>query len=532
MINSACWIGILIASQVPPPSTAGAKVSELRREMEVLVQREIEALGSLATKLQKQGQTNAAQECRRLITPPPQGDGASRFDPLPEIVPRRNKALANIPVKGAAPEPWVKEMQAIRDKCGTALFELAQKAAAKTPPQFALADQALRAALVRLPEHPEIRRLLGFVPHEGGWATPFAVRQLREKKVSHPIFGWVDATWLPHLEQGELPAPLSRGQRIPQWLPAAQADELHGSWESRWKISTEHFMIHTDVPLSEAIAFGRQLETFYGLFLALFADVLPPEQPRSLASRFKDKAKKEGERPADPHVVYYFAGKDEYVSFLTPIFGPEIEKTLGRYLPPKKGQGKRTPAYLYRDPGGQLEASATLFHEVSHQLLFESGLQTNSERNVGNYWVFEGLGTYFETVSIQADGSVYVGGRGSPRIEEAKIRLVDRQELVPLESFVGLGQDAFNKRDSVHLHYAQAMALSVYLMQADQGEHREAFLDYVKDACRGRLKGDTGKSLKERVGISYSRMDQELIRYLEKHEGATVGTEEGKKPTE
>ena len=70
--------------------------------------------------------------------------------------------------------------------------------------------------------------------------------------------------------------------------------------------------------------------------------------------------------------------------------------------------------------------TATLYHEVSHQLLFETAGPNAYTKNVGNYWVFEGLGTYFETVSPQPDGSLEVGGLVGRRIEEAIKSLVDR----------------------------------------------------------------------------------------------------------
>ena len=48
--------------------------------------------------------------------------------------------------------------------------------------------------------------------------------QLRNGLVSHPTFGWVPADWVPHLDRGELPAPLARGQKKARWLSAAEAE--------------------------------------------------------------------------------------------------------------------------------------------------------------------------------------------------------------------------------------------------------------------------------------------------------------------
>jgi hypothetical protein len=40
------------------------------------------------------------------------------------------------------------------------------------------------------------------------------------------------------------------------------------------------------------------------------------------------------------------------------------------------------------------------------------------------------------------------------------------------------------------------------------------FLDYVRDAYRGHLKSTTGKSLSQRLGVSYETLDDRLLSYL------------------
>jgi hypothetical protein len=99
----------------------------------------------------------------------------------------------------------------------------------------------------RRPDHDEARRLLGFVRHAGGWATPFAVRLLREGKSYHPTFGWVPAAWIPHLDRGELPAPIQEGRPL-RWLAAAEADALRRDFAKAWQIDTPHFKIRANVP--------------------------------------------------------------------------------------------------------------------------------------------------------------------------------------------------------------------------------------------------------------------------------------------
>ena len=245
--------------------------------------------------------------------------------------------------------------------------------------------------------------------------------------------------------------------------------------------------------------FARRLEAFYDLFFTLMADVVGENLP--LARRFRSPSLT-AEASYRPHQVYYFASKDEYVEHLRTSVGAEIDQSLGYYNPPRPGKGNRVPAYFFRDPGGQLPVTATLYHEVSHQLLFETAGPNAYTKNAGNYWVFEGLGTYFETVTPQADGSLEVGGPGR-RADLARPGSPSRPAgSCPLEQFLRLDQNAFNRPDRIHDNYQQAMALTVFLMQWNDEAYRDAFLDYVRDAYRGRIKRGTGRSLEDRLGAA------------------------------
>jgi hypothetical protein len=133
---------------------------------------------------------------------------------------------------------------------------------------------------------------------------------------------------------------------------------------------------------------------------------------------------------------------------------------------------------------------------------------------VGNYWVFEGLGTYFETVSPQAYGSLEVGGFVGVRMEVAIKSLAGRGHAISLDEFVALGEAAFMQDDpGIYLRYQEAMALAVFLMQWHDGSYRDAFLDYVRDAYRGRIKGSARK-LDDRLGESYATLDAQLLKFL------------------
>ncbi len=483
-MSCVCWlVGALVLLQVPAPLLQDDAARELESAWRSIIARETAELDELAARLAGEGRTAAAQQVRMRIPRQTAPDGPIRLVPLPEVV------APQPPEKDSPPV----ELKEIRRRFADAFLALADRAARSETAQYFLASRCLRAVIERNPDQEEARRLLGYVPHDGTWARPFAVNELRKGNVNHPVFGWVPPDWVPHLKRGELPAPPARGQsKKTIWLPTEEADRLRAGFDPPWKFATEHFEIRTNVPLAEAISFGRRLEAFHDLFMTLMADILGEDLP--LVRRFKDRSLTgDGLSAAKLHQVYYYASKEDFVEKLSPQQGPEIADSLGFYDPPKSGHGQG-PAYFYRDPGGQIPVTATLYHEVSHQLLFETAGRNAYTKNVGNAWVFEGLGTYFETVSPQPDGSLEVGGLVGVRIEEALNSLVIQRRLIPLARFVAMEESSFRRKPNVYLNYQQAMALTVFLMQWHQGAYRDAFLDYVRDAYRGRLKRSTGAS--------------------------------------
>ncbi len=504
---AGCWLFLAPApapapAQIPPPHLDGAQASELLGRREAILAGERSKLLALAARLRADGKGAEADQVAPSPTVGPAADGSSRFVPLAEVVAASPKKSPGIPGR-----------EAIRAEAALALFDLAGRAATAPEPAFAFADDCLRAVLERQPDHANSRRLLGFLPRVGGWATPYAAELLARGSVADPAFGWVPADWVAHLRRGELPAPKPAANR---WLPAAEADALRREWGKGWQIPTEHFEITTNVPLADAISFGRKLENLHQLFFALMADVIGRDQ-LPLAQRFRTPDLKPTVSKKPRHRVYYFATRAEYARNLAPFQGEQAKVSLGTYLPKKESKAPFGISYFFNDAGGQLDVTATLYHEASHQLLFESAGPDDYTQNVGNYWVFEGLGTYFETLQVEPDGSLRVGGLVGPRIAQARARLIANREFVPTEQFVGLGKARFQGKEGdgvIYLHYAEAMTLAVFLMQAREGKYREGFLDYVRDAYKGQFRRGGGRTLEARIGVRYPDLDGELLDYL------------------
>ncbi len=488
---------ILAAISLLPPETGAA----LRADHDQILSAEAEELTNIARKLPPA----VADAVKSLIPAPRASDGSTMFVPLPELVAKDEQA-----------QPAA--VKKIRDASAQAFLALAKRCLppANTVPRLALADECLRACVARDPSNAEAWRLLGYVPHEQGWATPFAAAKLSEGFVLHPKFGWVEKAWVEHLDKGERPAPYVAGKST-KWLPAAEADELRKDFAKGWQIHTEHFTIRTNVPLDEAIGFGRRLEDLRQLFGAMMADVIGPDNGQT--AQFAKNPKLVPAVLKKKHKVFYFASRDEYIAYLENSQGAGVRDNLGSYLSKKdtKGLGLTDGAsFFFRDPGGQLDVTENLDHEVSHQLLFEMAGADRYDADKAHFWVFEGLGTYFETMRPQENGSIRIGGMIGKRIDIAQKRLVNDKEFIPIGRLTTYNRNLFYGGDGgdIYLNYAEAMALTVYFMQAHDEKYREAFLDYARDVYKGKMRGGTGKGLDDRLGVSFGDLARDFLAQL------------------
>ena len=86
---------------------------------------------------------------------------------------------------------------------------------------------------------------------------------------------------------------------------------------------------------------------------------------------------------------------------------------------------------------------------------------------------------------------------------------------MPVGDLVAMSASRFQDDQDVYSHYAEAMALVVFLMHAEGGTYRDGFLGYVADAYRGRFRpGASARSLCDRLGLTTERVDERFREFL------------------
>ena len=66
----------------------------------------------------------------------------------------------------------------------------------------------------------------------------------------------------------------------------------------------------------------------------------------------------------------------------------------------------------------------------------------------------------------------------------------------------------------IYQNYQQAMALTVFLMQWNQGAYRDEFLNYLRDAYHGRIKRHRRSRCSDRLHQPYPVLEQQFLAFL------------------
>lgn len=369
-----------------------------------------------------------------------------------------------------------------RLKYAAAVFALAKEAA--DAGQLSLAFQWATETLRENPDHAEARRVLGYEQRDGQWLTAYGVKMFDAGKTWQPKLGWAAASD-------------TKSRPIDKQADAAR----HADIKSGWQVRTDHFLVTTNHSLAAGVELAARLERLHQVWRQLFAGFYYTEKEvRGLFA---------GDRNARtqirPFRVFYYRDRDEYVSALRRR-QPRVAETLGIYFDTFR------EAHFF---AGDEKNAGTLFHEAVHQLFQESKPTAKQVGTTANFWVIEGVASYFETLTEHEDphAGLYftVGELTAGRLPTARQRLRDGF-YIPLADLTRLGKVDVQRHPDVAKLYGQSTGLAAFLLHGEQGRYREPLVSFLQAVYAGR---DDSLSLSTATGVGYNDLDNQYRRYLE-----------------
>ncbi len=348
------------------------------------------------------------------------------------------------------------------------------------------------------PDHRTARRLLGYERLGEEWVTPFAAQMLRKRYQWHDKFGWLPSSSVERYARGE--------RYYKGWMSAAKEAELRRDFANAWQIRTDHYLVKTNHSLERGVELAKALEDFYRFFRQTFAGFF--NTPKQLQKLFEGPVTGSGRAMvAKPYLVHYYRTRDEYNRKLIAKI-PQVAITNGLYL-----TDDRT-AYFFHNPDPEADAEATLFHEATHQMLYEA--EPFSRRIAGkrNFWIIEGIACYMESFK-RDQGNSSLGDPNYIRFNAARHRyLVDRY-YVPLNEFTRMGMVEFQTDPNISKNYSQASGLSHFFMHYDGGKYREALTQHLLQIYSANPRRRAAvQSLAELTDVSFKELDQQYGEFL------------------
>lgn len=276
--------------------------------------------------------------------------------------------------------------------------------------------------------------------------------------------------------------------------------------------STKHYLICYNTSPAYAEWVGGLYERLYAAFY-----------------NYWQRRKVELKEPQFPLVALVFDSQPSYARYARAELG-DATKTIIGYYSLKSNQvnmydltgieelnfsGDRNSAgrinAVLSQPGAE-RTVATIVHEATHQLAFNSGLQTRFADIP--FWVSEGIAIYFETPDLQSSkGWRNIGGINRVNLFNFRKSLRDR----PPDALERLLSDDKRFRDpqTASAAYAEAWALNYFLLR----KHEADYLKYLGELSQLSALVEEGTDFrltmfKKHFGNDLAALDAEFLRYM------------------
>jgi hypothetical protein len=489
---------LLIVVSTPVAAQTNESLLQSRNEFLQRQQAFAEELNALADQLERQGLTNAANEVREAV--PDEEAPRLQFQSLPR------ERLKRLPPAGTPEGAWQHRLRFLKHKEADELYAYSQ--AVMKENHVSLAYRIVREVARLNPDHEAARNLLGYLSHEGEWLTPFEADKQRKREIWDDRFGWIPEQELPRYEQG-------LRKYNGRWIPAEHEAELRRDFRNAWEIRTEHWLVKTNHSLERGVEIAEKLEDYYSFFISEFPGLFNTRA--QMKKLFAVGANARPRMNQNPFVVHYYKSKDEYVIHLQRQI-PIIGSTNGIYL-----QDSET-SYFFHRPGDSDDS--TLYHEATHQILWENRPSKREIAESNHFWVIEGFACYMESYRND-DGVISLGDPYFIRFDNARARLIADRFYLPLASMVELGMKQYQAQEALPLLYSQASGMVHFFLHADKGRYRDSFLEYLAGIYSSRQKnGRDIPSLEKLTGLSFHELDKEYILYMKRQAEEIVDSEQ------
>ncbi len=343
-------------------------------------------------------------------------------------VERPDQLLLYLPVASQLEKPanrnqaaWVRHFETARQRHAEYYYQTSRAAAARGDDLTAY--RMLWRTLREHPEHAEAKRVLGRL------ATSSTARpQLRRSSGQHPTYAWPGNSYT--------------------------------------RVESPHFYLTSRATTPQTIELATQLEEFYALWTQFFFPLWSP--PGLLQAKLEGRS---GQFESQRQIkVVFLRDRADYIATLG-VKEENIGVSVGYYDPQSE------TSYFFPDAG----LKATLFHELTHQLLAEA-TRIDAHSPAGtqeSFWLLEGIALYMESL-WQGESYWTLGGFESPRLQTARYRALRDGYFVPWAEFNGGNMDGWKADADIARLYSQAAGLSHAILDADNA-------DFDKDLRHAKL---------------------------------------------
>jgi hypothetical protein len=230
--------------------------------------------------------------------------------------------------------------------------------------------------------------------------------------------------------------------------------------------------------------------------------------------------------PEFPLIAIVFRDAKQFATYATQDEGPELASAQGYYSIRSNRmvmfdltRDGKTSANSDREIARRLSAkpvnAATIVHEATHQIAFNSGMHTRYADNP--LWLTEGMAMYFETPDLRSPKGWKTAGRVNlTRLKRFKEFAANRRSDDSLRTLLQ-DNDRFQSQQTVVDAYAESWALNYFLLK----NYRQKYVEYLKllqskprlirDSKEQRIE-DFSKS----IGRSTEQLDKEFVRYTKR----------------